>query len=913
MVERLTDEERKIIIDNWDAIKNLLLEKPYAEIKTDNFEIKAKNEKENNRIKLSIIKDDIEIVKIQVSEDAKLINFKLYSDEKEIEKKELIYTSSSILYFIKKYKMQHPIFKKNENDNILDKSVTEDNVDEIFYNPDINEIIDDHFDSYISKDIFKIFKNNKNYYDDFSLKEYSELLKLITKKSRQIIGSPERKNFENFIVNINLKKEKIIILAGAQKIGITFSILQIVDCNSYLYIDLNTIFKLKRQDKRKYLFTRFINLFRDYEEYYNFMNLNLLSVQGYNNILSIIEEIVPIIANKLNDITLIIDNYDDYLVGEKKLSSDYLDKLYSTIKNNDIKILFIGRGNFISNLLLDYFYNKSNIKEYILFKYYNTLNLDIENIIHSYYKENKINEIELYYNLRNNNMESTIINLITIKNLKNIIGKNFRNEFPFQFFHLSLDENENIKIEHQFNDLINLNNLKIREYLAKINYNILFYKKVIPSIKGFIFEELVISILMNNKSSFKNLNFSPENIIEVESIYDMKDINTITTLKDGPILIIQITNGQTFDFGIITKDNNLDFFIGGQIGLNKTNEDLCSYQEKISEAHDNILSNLKKLTGRDITELKFLLILNKEWQESLQQKYDEIFQEIDKYKKKKDIKTKTIIYEDEDNKKNLKKLSLFNSKYGIKCCENWKISYLLFSDTDLCFYKDDKKIESFDIKKIKSFKTGFELFCIQEYFLIPYTGSEQILTDKEKSKFIEKLKEMDPDIKDIKINYKINGKVNIMAVTPENYGIISIYNDIKIFTYFTQKINIFIIKDEKVMKYQNFDKIHNYPFENNEFLERYFCELVYEDEDEDEDKDENNNNDLKDENKESEKESGILIEEENEQNKKKEKNNILTGNKRKHRKEQQKKDIYKNHIKYLQNKREHDDEDNDNN
>jgi hypothetical protein len=258
---------------------------------------------------------------------------------------------------------------------------------------------------------------------------------------------------------------------------------------------------------------------------------------------------------------------------------------------------------------------------------------------------------------------------------------------------------------------------------------------------------------MNNKSSFKNLNFSPENIIEVESIYDMKDINTITTLKDGPILIIQITNGQTFDFGIITKDNNLDFFIGGQIGLNKTNEDLCSYQEKISEAHDNILSNLKKLTGRDITELKFLLILNKEWQESLQQKYDEIFQEIDKYKKKKDIKTKTIIYEDEDNKKNLKKLSLFNSKYGIKCCENWKISYLLFSDTDLCFYKDDKKIESFDIKKIKSFKTGFELFCIHEYCLIPYTGSEQILTDKEKSKFIEKLKEMDPDIKNIKINY----------------------------------------------------------------------------------------------------------------------------------------------------------------
>ena len=34
--------------------------------------------------------------------------------------------------------MQHPIFKKQEKDNIEEELVTEDNVDEIFDNPDIN-------------------------------------------------------------------------------------------------------------------------------------------------------------------------------------------------------------------------------------------------------------------------------------------------------------------------------------------------------------------------------------------------------------------------------------------------------------------------------------------------------------------------------------------------------------------------------------------------------------------------------------------------------------------------------------------------------------------------------------------------------------------------------------------------------
>ena len=265
MAERLSDEERKIINDNWDTIKKSVSSQT-TEIEVKDFKLKI-DSANNGRIKLTILKDNKLIDAITVSLNAKIIKFKLYSDknEEESEKKELIYKSSSILYFIEKYKMKHPIYKKKENENIRDKSVNKDTIDEIFTNPDVNEIIDDHFESYIPDNIFNDYKNKIECYDNYSLKEYSQFFELITNKTgKKIVESEERKKFLDFIENISAQNEKIIIIAGAQKIGITFSILQIVDTNAYIYIDLNTIFKLNRVDKRKYLFIRFINQYRDY-------------------------------------------------------------------------------------------------------------------------------------------------------------------------------------------------------------------------------------------------------------------------------------------------------------------------------------------------------------------------------------------------------------------------------------------------------------------------------------------------------------------------------------------------------------------------------------------------------------------------------------------------------------------------
>jgi hypothetical protein len=53
--------------------------------------------------------------------------------------------------------------------------------------------------------------------------------------------SEGRNNLIEFLRSLNLIKEKIIILAGTQKIGITFSILKIVKYYSILYLDLKDI------------------------------------------------------------------------------------------------------------------------------------------------------------------------------------------------------------------------------------------------------------------------------------------------------------------------------------------------------------------------------------------------------------------------------------------------------------------------------------------------------------------------------------------------------------------------------------------------------------------------------------------------------------------------------------------------
>ena len=144
---------------------------------------------------------------------------------------------------------------------------------------------------------------------------------------------------------------------------------------------------------------------------------------------------------------------------------------------------------------------------------------------------------------------------------------------------------------------------------------------------------------------------------------------------------------------------------------------------------------------------------------------------------------------------------------------------------------------------------------------------------------MEKLKkDIYSDIIDIKINYKLDGKINILSATPENYGIISIYNDnTKIFTYYDGSFIIFVFKNDKIIKYEDIKIFINFEYEYAQCLEKYFVEFIYEGEN-----------------------SGININEEKDKNINIKKE--ITG---KQRKEEQKKESFINHLKYLGIKRKH--------
>ena len=108
-------------------------------------------------------------------------------------------------------------------------------------------------------------------------------------------------------------------------------------------------------------------------------------------------------------------------------------------------------------------------------------------------------------------MEHLLYNLVIIKNIPYLINENLKQEFPFQFFKLSMIDNK-FNINFQHNNFYDISNEKIKEYSTKINSLVYFSKLDNQVVKGFVFEELLVSIFKNNKA-FKNLEFNKDNII----------------------------------------------------------------------------------------------------------------------------------------------------------------------------------------------------------------------------------------------------------------------------------------------------------------------------------------------------------------------------------------------------------------
>jgi len=578
--------------------------------------------------------------------------------------------------------------------------------------------------------------------------------------------------------------QKIIFIIGCQKIGLTFTFLEKLKFSQNFYINFEELNSLSKTiDKRKYIFQKFLCLFDNYSEYDEFINKKIFGIKGYDNILKVITEIIEAISEYNDNSTvfettnIILDNYDDYLVGNTKLSIDYVDNLYKIIKKKDIRIFILGKGLYINYLLMQYFFKPYENPHYILFKYYTSLDVNVENIIHMKNKENNFFELGNYLKNKTDDKEYLIYKLILIKNIQNIINENFEEEIPFQFLKFQKIDKK-LEISFQFDDLFDLITKKIREYISKMNSFKNFSSIKNQTVKGFIFKEIVLSIFLDNKS-FQNLNFPLNNIVEVDQIYNMEKLIPQNKFEKGPILIIQKYNGEVFDLGIVTNQNNIEYFIGIKTGLNKTEEEIKNFKAKLELNEEKIINDISTLTNRKITQFRFIIILHKETQNEVKSKY-----------------------------------------------ENEYITLFLFSTNDFCFYQQDKKNEDFNPESFNYIRHGLEYFCIKQYNLIPIETKKPILSEKEKNLLLNEIKLISPNIEEISIKYQIKEEIPLLVGTPPNCGILSITNQIKVFTYFNGEFIHFLLQKETIKIYYQKGTLFKNEYNDDNILNRFFVELI---------------------------------------------------------------------------------------
>ena len=341
-MEKLSLIEREVISKNWLEIKEIIEEKNNFHFNfANNINIMAINK--DKFILVIILKKPN--IRIRINKNAKYIKFKYNIKDKEGDKEEtkeeLIYEPKSIIFFINYFKMKHPCFIKENNIKIL---VDEPIIEEIYHSSNINEIFDDQLKSYIDENDYFYYKNKieekvSDYYYKFSLNLYSKII-----SEDKEINNNDRYNFGDFVSNLYKFNENIIFVIGCQKIGLSFTILQNLKYLNILYINFEELYHLnKNSDKKKYIFMKFFNIFDKYKDYEDFIDNNIFKISGYNNILQVIKSIITCIsdnfkAKEYDHMYIILDNYDDHLVGETKLSQDYIEDLYKIIYHKNINI-----------------------------------------------------------------------------------------------------------------------------------------------------------------------------------------------------------------------------------------------------------------------------------------------------------------------------------------------------------------------------------------------------------------------------------------------------------------------------------------------------------------------------------------------------------------------------------------------
>ena len=704
-IDQISDFETqaKIIIENnWEYIKE----------ERD----KLNNSKELNRISLKVDKTNYTVTLIKIQEEEEIINsinftkdpdkilkYEIYKESRIIkfvhltefgeEKKEnLVCNPTDIGFYLKKYNIQLPKYKLNNET----KSISSNGEEDVFKQEKVTEIYDGKNESILNPNDFKeyLLRTYDKAIDHYLNIEENNIVNNIN--DGKYLKNDSRTILENTVKKFITSKDSFLFLTGPRKIGKSLTILKVLSIRnkSHIYFDLSLLKKLDKKKQYNYFIKEFYRLFNSYTKYIEFIRDFCDKMIGLDNILNFILKFIDCVSNLLNlfgdKIIIFIDNYDDLLV-QNAINQEYIETLQKKISmNKQIKFIICGSGQYFNVMIYNYF--KGNYLKYNFFYINNMGILTLE----KYY--NNPDEYLEYLNKKyNNNPSQIIFFIILFKKVTNPITgfDDFKNikEFPSQFFEF-IKQKENNKIIIKFykdNVFTELENRIKNSNLNDLVFHDLNYFNN-NSFKGFVEEELIINLIEVGKLLL-NFVICKENIITVNELINIKIEKLINKINDElPILIKQLSGyGQSIDLILIVNKKAL--FI--QIGINKEKSDI----DKVTSINYNsLLKNVSKFLGIELSSYEIIFIFEKEHQEQLYKSFNDmlkLFEEKKKYLLNKygKLKPKSNVEKADksfqDYEENSKKLSYFSSTIGAEVCKSQNISYLLFSISNFKLYNKD--------------------------------------------------------------------------------------------------------------------------------------------------------------------------------------------------------------------------------
>jgi len=438
---------------------------------------------------------------------------------------------------------------------------------------------------------------NINIYDLLYFKEIKDnnAKKLFNDEYGNINNLAGSNNLYNFVYSLNKKNIKLIDTYLAIIIENVFSNITYIENKNYIYCVNET----------SYVFCELLkkyNIIKDYEDFSFRKNTDYFYDISNNQYFKYINNWKKIInTDKINSLEFNINNKHVEIVG-----SNY-------VLGNIIKYILEKQGNIVSNLieksenLLDD-YEKININNFtkfnykLLFKYldndFNIKIINIENISEEYLLnisiEKYTSDILLYCDLNKINKLSYKIIEYMLLNIKNNLLTNVNKliDLFLMTFFLHSNSIESINIIFSFFDALEILNIK-----KKNNSNI---GDIIKSLKGLIFNELVLSYSKYKEIDYNALFFYIEQLKLIKKDYikiGNNEIDFLNTYFNINTSILRIFKG----YQLFNIDSKLLYGYGYDIEQDKKNIDTLISINNI-ELHGLFSCISAYRLSRDLTE-----------------------------------------------------------------------------------------------------------------------------------------------------------------------------------------------------------------------------------------------------------------------------------------------------------------------